>query len=576
MYCRLCGVDMGTKHEELRGLLTDAIVELCRKEAFYLQELRIEGTVCLVSDRSSVLITQISEQIGEGFQDAADNAELPILNSEQANGDSDCQNEDKHNQDHGKKQGIDRYEAVFAAGNGEEMHDEEEEEEIMDVKKRKMMPVTEARYCCPVCPNTYQFKHSLKNHMNKHLGKKPYTCKYCNISFTHNGSLSVHVEKHHIDQLAKEFQCYICKESFISEESIKLHFTWRHKDQPYNGLGTVAEENLQQDTCNEQCQIKQDVDDSDKLNATDVGEDMADAKKQYDAKMEGEGRDGKGSEGVAEIVHTFIKMLEGQQEAKQKAAEEDRVLQRHSPGSVREGAMNDEVSMASHSPGSVRDGALRDEISMVSHSPGSVREAVLRDEVSMVSHTQTRLDAALQNQAVSTVSSAMTHPGLHPLAPPISMWPGVTLGFPTQQFMQPSTSQQQLMLLSAVSSTQPQPPRLAHKGDPMAEIQRSPLGKFQCPFCEKTYNFKHTLKDHINKHMGKRPHVCKHCGDSFTHLASLCAHIKRRHNNEMPDDYQCEICHEKFMNLQSLKQHFTWRHKDVKFSHSMLIVPKSI
>ncbi len=43
--------EMGSKHEHLKALLTDALVDLCRKEAFYAEELRIEGTVCLVSDR---------------------------------------------------------------------------------------------------------------------------------------------------------------------------------------------------------------------------------------------------------------------------------------------------------------------------------------------------------------------------------------------------------------------------------------------------------------------------------------------------------------------------------------------
>ena len=56
---------MADKHQKLRLLLTDAIIDLCRRETFYIEELRIEGTVCLVSDRSSVVIAQITEQIGE-------------------------------------------------------------------------------------------------------------------------------------------------------------------------------------------------------------------------------------------------------------------------------------------------------------------------------------------------------------------------------------------------------------------------------------------------------------------------------------------------------------------------------
>jgi len=97
--------------------------------------------------------------------------------------------------------------------------------------------------------------------------------------------------------------------------------------------------------------------------------------------------------------------------------------------------------------------------------------------------------------------------------------------------------------------------------DPI-ELRRSADGKFACPYCSKTYGFKHTLKEHIDVHRGRRPHICQHCGASFAHLASLCAHIRRRHDDRMPAEFRCSLCGEKLMNLQSLKQHRTWRHKD--------------
>lgn len=56
---------MARHKQKLRSLLINAIIELCRKESFYLEELRIEGTLCVVSDRSSALIMQITEQVGE-------------------------------------------------------------------------------------------------------------------------------------------------------------------------------------------------------------------------------------------------------------------------------------------------------------------------------------------------------------------------------------------------------------------------------------------------------------------------------------------------------------------------------
>jgi len=102
----------------------------------------------------------------------------------------------------------------------------------------------------------------------------------------------------------------------------------------------------------------------------------------------------------------------------------------------------------------------------------------------------------------------------------------------------------------------------APASDDPVELRRSADGKFACPYCTKTYGFKHSLKEHIDVHRGRRPHICRHCGASFAHLASLCAHIRRRHDDRMPAEFRCSLCGEKLMNLQSLKQHRTWRHKD--------------
>ena len=112
--------------------------------------------------------------------------------------------------------------------------------------------------------------------------------------------------------------------------------------------------------------------------------------------------------------------------------------------------------------------------------------------------------------------------------------------------------------------------------DPI-ELRRSADGKFACPYCTKTYGFKHSLKEHIDVHRGRRPHVCRHCGASFAHLASLCAHIRRRHDDRMPAEFRCSLCGEKLMNLQSLKQHRTWRHKDApRLSDPLPPIPTTV
>ncbi len=80
-------------------------------------------------------------------------------------------------------------------------------------------------------------------------------------------------------------------------------------------------------------------------------------------------------------------------------------------------------------------------------------------------------------------------------------------------------------------------------------------GKFKCPFCTKRYRFRQSLKvrtcdfsmqskalnqinkflslaqcslplfsqDHMNKHTGRRPHVCKYCSSTFMHFGRCVA-----------------------------------------------------
>ena len=89
---------MSSRSDQLRLQLRDAVVALCREQSFYLKQLRIEGTLCVVSDQSSVLITQISEQIGDMVkQESGDH--LPQLDPENRHGSEEQQHSQQHQVD---------------------------------------------------------------------------------------------------------------------------------------------------------------------------------------------------------------------------------------------------------------------------------------------------------------------------------------------------------------------------------------------------------------------------------------------------------------------------------------------
>ena len=487
-------LQMGVKHIELRSLLTNAIVELCRKEAFYCEELRIEGTVCLVSDRSTVLVAQIAEEVGDHITAETDN--LPKLNSEQAS------------------EGL----------KGTKTDPVISEKSTVKIDGSRSKSLKKLRYSCPFCPKSYSLKHGLKEHLNHHTGRNPHLCRQCGMCFPHITRLAAHIRKEHPRKKPETGTSTAAKPA--APESVAKQ-PYPGESIPLLGLGMASALQEHQRLWAEQAHAMMN---SIKQESTDKEEDSAPPEKKIkpsspteitptcevtkgippkEVKVEEKVEDDKSMdvaqksdepEGVANIMQNFMKILESQQQA-----------------DVRE---------------------------IKPLTPPAAKPE--------------QLTSAMGN--LPPTSLAMMPPVLPPWGMGFPMFTPPTFHPSTQH--NPNTRGGENTMTAAH----------AMPGNKNLDIdfQRSPSGKFQCPFCEKTYSFKHTLKDHINKHTGLRPHVCKYCGDSFTHLASLCAHIKRRHDNVMPSDYQCEICQEKFMNLQSLKQHFTWRHKDVKFVPPMV------
>ncbi|XP_033621523.1 zinc finger protein 438 isoform X2 [Fukomys damarensis] len=68
---------------------------------------------------------------------------------------------------------------------------------------------------CQVCNHHFQFKQHLRDHMNTHTNRRPYSCRICRKAYVRSGSLSTHMELHHGENhLKKRVCCEFCAKVF--------------------------------------------------------------------------------------------------------------------------------------------------------------------------------------------------------------------------------------------------------------------------------------------------------------------------------------------------------------------------
>ncbi|XP_062562818.1 zinc finger protein 708-like [Armigeres subalbatus] len=89
---------------------------------------------------------------------------------------------------------------------------------------------------------------------------------------------------------------------------------------------------------------------------------------------------------------------------------------------------------------------------------------------------------------------------------------------------------------------------------------------FACSYCSAAFVQAGNLKSHIRKHTLEKPFKCDHCGKSYSQSGALKTHI-RTHTNER--NYVCDICNKAFTNSSDLNKH-KMTHSDLRFYQCVL------
>jgi hypothetical protein len=77
--------------------------------------------------------------------------------------------------------------------------------------------------------------------------------------------------------------------------------------------------------------------------------------------------------------------------------------------------------------------------------------------------------------------------------------------------------------------------------------------KWSCVFCGLLYLGRQMLQNHVRKNHKREAHFCPrvHCGNHFTSVAEVKAHVKEVHENALSDEKTaCFICKRRFSSIR--------------------------
>ncbi|NWI66029.1 ZBT11 protein, partial [Todus mexicanus] len=78
--------------------------------------------------------------------------------------------------------------------------------------------------------------------------------------------------------------------------------------------------------------------------------------------------------------------------------------------------------------------------------------------------------------------------------------------------------------------------------------------QFICDICGRTLPKLYSLRIHMLKHTGVKPHACKVCGKTFTYKHGLKMHLAL---HEVQKQFKCDLCEKSFVTKRSLQEHMS-------------------
>ncbi|KAM5153687.1 zinc finger and BTB domain-containing protein 11 [Callospermophilus lateralis] len=87
--------------------------------------------------------------------------------------------------------------------------------------------------------------------------------------------------------------------------------------------------------------------------------------------------------------------------------------------------------------------------------------------------------------------------------------------------------------------------------------------QFQCELCVKSFVTKRSLQEHMSIHTGESKYFCSVCGKSFHRGSGLSKHLKKHQPKPEVRGYHCTQCEKSFFEARDLRQHMN-KHLGVK------------